>query len=59
MKGGYVRNDTCWFNPERKLNDSGIIPTYEVHNFEELEALLKQRCNKNRQWSFIPTAYFY
>ena len=43
MKGGYVAGiDTCWFNPERKLNDSGIIPTYEVHNFEELEALLKQ-----------------
>lgn len=44
MKGGYVAGiDTCWFNPERKLNDSGIIPTYEVHNFEELYALLKQR----------------
>ncbi|HDR7540690.1 noncanonical pyrimidine nucleotidase, YjjG family [Bacillus cereus] len=43
IKGGYVAGiDTCWFNPERKLNDSGIIPTYEVHNFEELEALLKQ-----------------
>ncbi|ACM15649.1 YjjG family noncanonical pyrimidine nucleotidase [Bacillus cereus group sp. TH43LC] len=43
MKGGYVAGiDTCWFNPERKLNDSGIIPTYEVHNFEELYALLKQ-----------------
>ncbi|ADY24616.1 YjjG family noncanonical pyrimidine nucleotidase [Bacillus paranthracis] len=44
MKGGYVAGiDTCWFNPERKLNDSGIIPTYEVHNFEELYAILKQR----------------
>ncbi|HFK1511520.1 MULTISPECIES: YjjG family noncanonical pyrimidine nucleotidase [Bacillus cereus group] len=43
MKGGYVAGiDTCWFNPERKLNDSGIIPKYEVHNFEELYALLKQ-----------------
>lgn len=43
IKGGYVAGiDTCWFNPERKLNDSGIIPTYEVHNFEELYALLKQ-----------------
>ncbi len=43
MKGGYVAGiDTCWFNPERKLNDSGIIPTYEVHNFEELYVLLKQ-----------------
>lgn len=44
MKGGYVAGiATCWFNPERKLNDSGIIPTYEVHNFEELYAILKQR----------------
>ena len=43
IKGGYVAGiDTCWFNPERKLNDSGIIPTYEVHNFEELYVLLKQ-----------------
>ncbi|MGE7885080.1 YjjG family noncanonical pyrimidine nucleotidase [Bacillus sp. NPDC094077] len=43
IKGGYVAGiDTCWFNPEKKLNDSGIVPTYEVHNFEELYALLKQ-----------------
>ena len=59
MKGGYVAGiDTCWFNPERKLNDSGIIPTYEVHNFEELEALLSGMCNKNRQWSFYPHCLF-
>ncbi|QWU47905.1 MULTISPECIES: YjjG family noncanonical pyrimidine nucleotidase [Bacillus] len=43
IKGGYVAGiDTCWFNPEKKLNDSEIMPTYEVHNFEELYALLKQ-----------------
>ncbi|AZQ45333.1 YjjG family noncanonical pyrimidine nucleotidase [Bacillus sp. GX] len=44
IKGGYVAGiDTCWFNPEKKLNDSEIVPTYEVQNFEELYALLKQR----------------
>ncbi|PEX85316.1 YjjG family noncanonical pyrimidine nucleotidase [Bacillus cereus] len=43
IKGGYVAGiDTCWFNPEKKPNDSGIVPTYEVHNFEGLYALLKQ-----------------
>ncbi|MFE6137904.1 YjjG family noncanonical pyrimidine nucleotidase [Bacillus sp. NPDC057893] len=35
IKGGYVAGiDTCWFNPEKKSNDSEIMPTYEVHNFE-------------------------
>ncbi|MGF2713286.1 noncanonical pyrimidine nucleotidase, YjjG family [Bacillus mycoides] len=44
IKGGYVAGiDTCWFNPEKKSNDSEIVPTYEVQNFEELHALLKQR----------------
>ncbi|MGQ0515004.1 HAD hydrolase-like protein, partial [Bacillus sp. D-CC] len=34
IKGGYVAGiDTCWFNPERELNDGGIIPTYEVPIF--------------------------
>ncbi|MFF2883281.1 YjjG family noncanonical pyrimidine nucleotidase [Bacillus toyonensis] len=43
IKGGYVAGiDTCWFNPEKKLNDSEIVPTYEVHSFEDLYALLKR-----------------
>lgn len=43
IKGGYVAGiDTCWFNPEKKFNNSEIVPTYEVQNFEELCALLKQ-----------------
>ncbi|PGO31543.1 noncanonical pyrimidine nucleotidase, YjjG family [Bacillus cereus] len=43
IKGGSVAGiDTCWFNPEKKSNDSEIVPTYEVHNFEELHALLKR-----------------
>ncbi|EOP15492.1 MULTISPECIES: YjjG family noncanonical pyrimidine nucleotidase [Bacillus] len=44
IKGGYVAGiDTCWFNPEKKSNNSEIVPTYEVQNFEELYAILKQR----------------
>ncbi|EJR47999.1 TIGR02254 family HAD hydrolase [Bacillus cereus VD107] len=43
IKGGYLAGiDTCWFNPEKKSNENGIVPTYEVHNFEELYALLKK-----------------
>ncbi|PGL36080.1 noncanonical pyrimidine nucleotidase, YjjG family [Bacillus cereus] len=43
IKGGYVAGiDTCWFNPEKKPNNSEIVPTYKVHSFEELYALLKQ-----------------
>ncbi|MGH1285698.1 YjjG family noncanonical pyrimidine nucleotidase [Bacillus toyonensis] len=43
IKGGYVAGiDTCWFNPEKKSNDSEIVPTYEVHSFEDLYALLKR-----------------
>ncbi|HHK5535174.1 TPA: YjjG family noncanonical pyrimidine nucleotidase [Bacillus mobilis] len=44
IKGGYAAGiDTCWFNREKKSNDSEVVPTYEVQNFEELYALLKQR----------------
>ncbi|PER35268.1 noncanonical pyrimidine nucleotidase, YjjG family [Bacillus cereus] len=43
IKGGYVAGiNTCWFNPEKKPNNSEIVPTYEVHSFEELYALLKK-----------------
>ncbi len=61
IKGGYVAGiDTCWFNPEKKLNDSEIVPTYEVHSFEDLYALLKQACiTKIGSGIFVPTAYFY
>ncbi|GGG13795.1 YjjG family noncanonical pyrimidine nucleotidase [Paenibacillus abyssi] len=32
--------DTCWFNPHRKINASGIQSTYEIHKLEELLAIL-------------------
>lgn len=42
IKGGQLAGlDTCWFNPEKKLNDSGIVPTYEIQTFDELYGILK------------------
>lgn len=32
--------DTCWYNPNKKSNASGIMPTYEVSNFKALSHLL-------------------
>lgn len=32
--------DSCWFNPHRKLNDTGIQPTYEIHNMLDLVAVV-------------------
>jgi 2-haloacid dehalogenase len=41
IKGGQAAGmDTCWFNPGRKPNDTGIIPTYEIHRLEELYSIL-------------------
>ncbi len=32
--------DTCWYNPEKKTNTSGIIPDYEIDNLNELLKIL-------------------
>lgn len=32
--------DTCWFNPQRKENQLGILPTYEIHELSELLAIV-------------------
>ncbi|MFC2082856.1 YjjG family noncanonical pyrimidine nucleotidase [Candidatus Bipolaricaulota bacterium] len=32
--------DTCWFNPERRANTTGIEPTYEVRYLDEIVQLL-------------------
>lgn len=34
--------DTCWFNPEKKANTSGVKPTYEIHALTDLLALLEK-----------------
>ncbi|MEH7417924.1 YjjG family noncanonical pyrimidine nucleotidase [Neobacillus drentensis] len=41
IKGGQLAGlDTCWFNPDEKPNNSGIIPTYEIRNLKELNQIL-------------------
>ncbi|MEL4012192.1 YjjG family noncanonical pyrimidine nucleotidase [Bacillus velezensis] len=41
IKGGQMAGiDTCWFNPGKKANESGIIPTYEIHSLDELYDVL-------------------
>ncbi len=32
--------DTCWFNPNKRINKSGIIPTFEINDLNELKSLL-------------------
>ncbi|MDN6625679.1 MAG: YjjG family noncanonical pyrimidine nucleotidase [Pisciglobus halotolerans] len=32
--------DTCWFNPKKKVNQTGPLPTYEVSSLDQLYALL-------------------
>lgn len=32
--------DTCWYNPNKIINNKGIQPTYEISNFDELKDLL-------------------
>ncbi len=33
--------DTCWYNPSRMVNQTGIIPVYEISNLMELRNILK------------------
>ena len=32
--------DTCWYNPNKIINETSIKPTYEISNFDELKLLL-------------------
>ena len=32
--------DTCWYNPNKIVNETSIKPTYEISNFDELKLLL-------------------
>lgn len=41
IKGGQLAGlDTCWMNPAMKLNETEIIPTYEIRKLEELYQIL-------------------
>ncbi len=33
--------DTCWFNPEKRINESSIIPTFEISDLVELKRIIK------------------
>jgi len=28
--------DTCWYNPKRLQNESGVVPTYEINTLPQL-----------------------
>lgn len=34
--------DTCWFNPSKNVNKTGIKPTYEISNLMELKNILEK-----------------
>lgn len=41
IKGGLLAGlDTCWFNPERKPNETDINPTYQIQKLDELFQIL-------------------
>ncbi|WP_025028683.1 YjjG family noncanonical pyrimidine nucleotidase [Caldalkalibacillus mannanilyticus] len=53
ITGGQLAGlDTCWYNPAMKGNDTGVDPTYQIHQLDELYPILqiekaldeKQRC---------------
>ncbi|MEN1938038.1 YjjG family noncanonical pyrimidine nucleotidase [Paenibacillus sp. 102] len=42
IKGGQLAGlDTCWFNPAKKPNPTGIVPTYEIQSLNELYQVLR------------------
>ncbi|PAQ14233.1 noncanonical pyrimidine nucleotidase, YjjG family [Bacillaceae bacterium SAOS 7] len=43
IKGGQLAGiDTCWFNPNMKLNDTDLAPTYQIQQLDELYQILKE-----------------
>ncbi|WP_136603957.1 YjjG family noncanonical pyrimidine nucleotidase [Paenibacillus dokdonensis] len=40
--GNNVGIDTCWYNPNRLPNTTGIVPTYEIHDLAELKEILER-----------------
>lgn len=44
IKGGVNYGiDTCWFNPSKKDNSSGLQPTYEISKLIELYSIIEER----------------
>lgn len=43
IKGGYNAGiKTVWFNPRKEINDSNIIPDYEISSLSHFEKLIKE-----------------
>ncbi|AMM95460.1 HAD family hydrolase [Peribacillus simplex] len=43
IRGGQLAGmDTCWFNPERKQNETGIEPTYEIQQLSDLYSIINK-----------------
>ena len=41
IKGGHLAGlDTCWFNPEKKPNNTNIVPTYEIQKLKDIYHIL-------------------
>ncbi len=40
MGGNDFGIDTCWFNPNKRINESGVIPTFEISDLKELRSIL-------------------
>lgn len=34
--------DTCWYNPKRKENNGLTKPTFEIHDWEEFQMIIRQ-----------------
>ena len=43
LGGNQVGIDTCWFNPQRQLNDTTIQPTYEIQHIRQLVEIASGR----------------
>jgi YjjG family noncanonical pyrimidine nucleotidase len=42
MRGGIDYGiDTCWFNPDHRMNELGLPVTYEIQRYDELRELLR------------------
>lgn len=35
--------DTCWFNPTKKLNQTDIQPTFEIHSWDQLVGIVNTK----------------
>ena len=41
IRGGLLAGiDTCWYNPKKKMNDTHMVPTYQIHRLDELYQIL-------------------